>query len=162
QVQVEVYPAHGAPEPSDPSTVQVWVPPFLATADVVALAHKMPALALVQLLSAGADTWVGRLPDGVVLCDARGVHDSSTSEWAVTAILADLRNFPAFARAQARHEWLYGPTDELAGKRVLVVGAGSVGTAIASRLTPFDVALTLVARRPRPGVNGVEELPRLL
>lgn len=161
-VELEVYPAHGAPMPSDPATVAVWVPPFLADPTVVALAGTMPRLRLIQLLSAGADVWVGRVPDGVTLCDARGVHNSSTSEWAVTAILAQLRNFPAFARAQQRREWAYTQTDELAGKRVLVVGAGAVGTAIAQRLEPFEVRVTLVARRARPGVHGIDELPSLL
>ncbi len=161
-VELEVFPAHGAPEPSDPGTVEVWVPPFLANPDTVALAYRMPRLRLIQLLSAGADVWVGGVPDGVALCDARGVHDSSTSEWTVTAILAYLRNFPAFARAQERREWAYAQTDELAGKQVLIVGAGSVGMATARRLEPFDVTLTLVARRARPGVHGIEELPSLL
>jgi phosphoglycerate dehydrogenase-like enzyme len=161
-VEFEVYAAAGDPEPSDPSTVSMWVPPFLAPARLAALTERMANLQAIQLLSAGADAWVGRVPEGVVLCDARGVHDSSTSEWAVAAILAYLRNFPAFVRAQERQEWGYAQTDELAGKRVLVIGAGAVGGAIAARLAPFEVSLTLVARGHRPGVHGVDELPRLL
>jgi phosphoglycerate dehydrogenase-like enzyme len=159
-VEVEVYDGYALP--GDPSTVEVWAPPFLAQVNTVSMIEKMPVVRLVQLLTAGADAWVGRLPEHVTLCDARGVHDSSTSEWTVAAILAYLRNFPAFARAQADREWIYGPTDELAGKRVLVVGAGSIGAAIARRLAPFDVSLTLVARRARDGVRGVDELPGLL
>jgi hypothetical protein len=42
------------------------------------------------------------------------------------------------------------------------VGAGSIGEGIADRLRPFEVSLTLVARRPREGVHGVAELPVLL
>lgn len=153
--------------PSDPSGVQFWVPPFLARSEVVRLAADLPDLRVVQLLTAGADAWADRLPDGVVLCDARGVHDSPTAEWVVTAILAHLRMFPYFARAQSRHEWSYAqatPTDELAGKRVLIVGAGSIGAALTARLRPFEVELTLVARTARPaeGVRGVAELPALL
>ncbi|MFD0823519.1 NAD(P)-dependent oxidoreductase, partial [Micromonospora zhanjiangensis] len=153
--------------PSDPAGVQFWVPPFLAQADAADLAVGLPDLRLVQLLSAGADAWIGRLPAGVTLCDARGVHDSSTAEWVVTAILAHLRSFPDFARAQARHEWAdvdFLPTDELAGKRILIVGAGSIGAALAARLTPFEVELTRVARTARPaeGVYGVDDLPGLL
>ncbi|MGW4297287.1 2-hydroxyacid dehydrogenase [Micromonospora chersina] len=153
--------------PSSPSGVRFWVPPFLAGPDAGALLAELPNLAVVQLLSAGADAWVGRVPDGVTLCDARGVHDSATAEWVVGAILSALRGFGPLARAQGRHEWAYdevAPTDELAGKRVLIVGAGSIGAAVRARLAPFEVSFTLVARTPRPAeeVHGVDELPALL
>ncbi|HZN73763.1 MAG TPA: 2-hydroxyacid dehydrogenase [Micromonosporaceae bacterium] len=164
-VIIDVYTGPPAEPPSDPDEVEFWVPPFLALAPVVSIVASMRSLKVVQLLSAGADTWVGRLPDGVTLCDARGVHDSSTAEWAATAILSYLRAFPAFVRAQARREWTYrdyAPTDELAGKRVLIVGAGSIGEALHARLAPFEVTLTRVARRARPGVYAIDELPALL
>lgn len=161
EVLVEVMPAPGE-MPSDPGDVLFWVPPFLAKPEVTVLTRQMPRLEVIQLLSAGADAWTGRVPDGVTLCDARGVHDSSTAEWVVGAILACVREFPSFARAQERGEWTYRRTDELAGKRVLIVGAGSIGRATEARLAPFDVEVTRVARRPRAGVHGVEELPRLL
>ncbi|MGC3860070.1 2-hydroxyacid dehydrogenase [Micromonospora chersina] len=153
--------------PSSPSGVRFWVPPFLAGPDAGALLAELPDLAVVQLLSAGADAWVGRVPDGVTLCDARGVHDSATAEWVVGAILSALRGFGPLARAQGRREWAYdevAPTDELAGKRVLIVGAGSIGAAVRARLAPFEVSFTLVARTPRPAeeVHGVDELPALL
>lgn len=164
--EVEIAPA---PDrlPDDPAGVEFWVPPFLAQADSVRAAARLPDLRVVQLLSAGADAWVGRLPSGVTLCDARGVHDSSTAEWVVAAILGHLRGFPTFARAQAHAEWAYdrvAPTDELAGKRVLIVGAGSIGAALAARLAPFEVDVTLAARTARPaeGVYGVADLPTLL
>lgn len=151
--------------PSDPAGVEFWVPPFLSTTASSDPAAKLPDLRVVQLLSAGADVWVGQLPARVTLCDARGVHDSPTAEWAVTAILAWIRRFPVFTLAQARGEWAHGgntPTGELAGKRVLVVGAGSIGAAIGARLAPFEVELTWAARTARPGVHAVAELPALL
>jgi phosphoglycerate dehydrogenase-like enzyme len=157
-VTVEVY--AGDPTPADPADVEFWAPPYGPPA--LHLLPRMAALRTVQLLSAGADAWAGRLPAGVTLCDARGVHDSSTSEWVLTAILSYLRGFPAFARAQAERRWDQRTTDELAGKRVLIVGAGSIGTAVERRLAPFEVSVVRVARRARDGVHGVDELPSLV
>jgi phosphoglycerate dehydrogenase-like enzyme len=93
------------------------------------------------------------------------VHSSSTSEWVLTAILSYLRAFPAFIRDQAAGRWTYGvhaPTDELADKRVLIVGAGAIGEATAARLAPFETTITRVARTARDGVHGISELPELL
>ncbi|MET8907203.1 2-hydroxyacid dehydrogenase [Micromonospora sp. NPDC004551] len=165
-VTVEVLEDPARP-PSSPAGVRFWVPPFLSGPDAGALLAELPDLAVVQLLSAGADAWAGRVPEGVTLCDARGVHDSATAEWVVAAILSALRGFGPLARAQGRHEWAFdevAPTDELAGKRVLIVGAGSIGAAVRARLAPFEVTFTLVARTARPAeeVHGVDELPALL
>jgi phosphoglycerate dehydrogenase-like enzyme len=142
----------------EPGDCEFWVPSFGNRTGLGELAE----LRVVQLLSAGADGWIGRLPSHVTLCDARGVHTSSTAELVVTAILSYLRELPRFARAQARRSWEHTNTDELNGKRVLVVGAGAIGEAVAARLTPFEVSLTLVARTARAGVHGFDELPKLL
>jgi len=160
-VTVEVLERADQP-PSDPADVEFWTPPFLSKRESAEIAGRMTRLRVVQLLSAGADAWIGQVPPGVTLCDARGVHDSSTSEWAITAMLAYLRDFSHFAREQAARRWSYRITDELAGKRVLIVGAGSIGEALARRLAPFEVSVTRVARRAREGVHGVDELPSLL
>ncbi len=164
-VTVEVCPSP-AQQPSSPADVEFFVPPFLSTGPVVEMTRDMPALRVVQLLSAGADAWVGRVPDGVTLCDGRGVHNSSTAEWALTAILTHMRTFPAFIRAQARGHWMsrdeIGLAPELTGKRVLIVGTGAIGEALATRLVACEAEVVRVARSPRDGVYGIAELPKLL
>jgi phosphoglycerate dehydrogenase-like enzyme len=160
-VEVDVWDGTDEP-PASIGEVEFWVPPFLGNAQEPGLLAKMTSLRVVQLLSAGADAWVGRLPAGVSLHDARGVHTTSTSEWVVGAILSVYRSFPEFARAQAERRWAYRATDELAGKRILIVGAGDIGEAIRRRLEPFEVEVVRVARRARPGVHAVAELPALL
>jgi phosphoglycerate dehydrogenase-like enzyme len=127
-----------------------------------AMFGQLPKLRVVQLLSAGVDFVVGNTPPGVLLCDARGVHGGSTSEWALTAILASLREFPRFVLAAQEHRWDQDTTDELAGKRVLVVGAGDLGDQLARRLRACDAEPVLVARSARDGVHGTAELPQLL
>jgi phosphoglycerate dehydrogenase-like enzyme len=151
--------------PSDPATVGFWVPPFPSANGGPHLLERFGGLSVAQLPTAGADGWVGRVPAGVTLCTARGVQASPVSEWVLTAILSSLRAFPAFGRDQAAGRWSFThhvPTDELAGKRVLLLGVGAIGEATAARLTGFDVALTRVGRTARPGVHGTDELPRLL
>lgn len=146
----------------DAEAVEFLVPPFLGNAMPPEALAALERLRVIQLLTAGADAWVGRVPDGVVLCDGRGIHTTATSEWVLAAILSYVRDFPSFVRAQAREEWTYHVTDELAGKRVLIVGAGAIGEAIARRLEPFEVTVERVARTAREGVYGVADLPRLL
>jgi len=98
----------------------------------------------------------------VSLCNARGVHDASTAEWVVAAILAAERDLPSFAREQAGQRWSYRFTGNLATKTVLIVGYGSIGAAVERRLAGFEVGVRRVARRPRDGVAGLGDLPGLL
>jgi len=166
-VEVAVWDGAAGP-PAGVQRTGFWVPPYLVEEFDRFLA-ELPALEVVQLITAGADAFVGRLPPGVLLCDARGVHGGPTAEWVLAAVLASVRHFPRFILAQAERRW--DPqrfTGELAGQRVLVVGAGDVGGQIRRRLLPFDVEVTMVARRARPAgpdgpaAAGVDELPALL
>jgi phosphoglycerate dehydrogenase-like enzyme len=77
-------------------------------------------------------------------------------------MLCALRGFPEFTREQAAGRWAYQGTDQLAGKTVLIVGYGSIGAAVERRLAGFEVTVTRVARRARPGVAGLAELAGLL
>src|ERR1700712_3014846 len=81
-------------------------------------------LLAVQSQSAGGDWVLAQVPEGVVLCDASGVHDRSTAEWVLTALLASIREIPRFVRQQDAHEWQPKETAELAARRVLIVGYG--------------------------------------
>ncbi|HEX8303344.1 MAG TPA: 2-hydroxyacid dehydrogenase [Jatrophihabitans sp.] len=155
-------PAHTPPE--ELSDVRVWVPDFRNADPVVyrAAVEAMPELRVIQAQTAGVDVLLQILPDGVELCDARGVHGSSTAEWALTALLSVFREFPRFERARQQRRWDYSVTDELAGKRVLIVGAGDVGQQLARRLTACDAHPVFVARTARDGVHSIAELPDLL
>lgn len=152
----------GEPWPDGAKAAQVLVPLFLAKDDATAMLADLPELAYVQLLSAGAETWIGKLPDHILLSTCRGAHGGSTAEWAIGGLLAVYRDFPRFIDAHARQEWDFHSTDTLQGKRVLIVGAGDLGDQLARRLAPFDVETTMVGRTARDGVHGMHELPDLL
>lgn len=160
-VEVEVFdPREGFP--SDPATVDFWVPTYMGKESATRPLAAMTRLKVVQLLSAGAEVWIPVVGDHVTLCDGKGAHTGSTAEWAVGAMLASLRRFPALIRAQADRRWAPESGETLAGKRVLIVGAGDIGNAIASRVAAFDAEPVLVARRAREGVHDVSALETLL
>jgi phosphoglycerate dehydrogenase-like enzyme len=152
----------GEPWPAAAADAQVLVPQFLAKDNVAELLAGLPELKYVQLLSAGAETWIGKLPAGVLLSTCRGAHGGSTAEWVVAGLLAVYRDFPRFIEARAQQKWDFHSTDTLQDKRVLIVGAGDLGDHLARRLAPFDVRTTLVGRQARDGVRAVAELPELL
>jgi len=162
--EVEVVVPDGTALPATAGQVEFYVPPFFPAQPAIAAIRELPKLAVVQALTAGVDRLRPEIPAGVTLCNARGVHDASTAEWVVGAMLAALREFPFFAREQAAQRWSYRFTDCLAGKTVLIVGYGSIGAAVERRVAGFEVNVLRVARsaRPESGVAPVSELSRLL
>jgi len=154
--------ADDGPPTGEAALAQVWVPRSAGATLPDGFVDGLPHLRLVQLLTAGAERFVGRLPEGVVLCNARGAHTPSTAEWAVAATLAAQRGIPFFVREQAAGRWSSETFHSLVAARVLVVGAGDIGTTIGRMLAGFDVELTYVARTARDGVRATTELPDLL
>ncbi|MCG8928297.1 2-hydroxyacid dehydrogenase [Lentzea sp. CC55] len=152
----------GRPLPSEGRDAEVLIPRFLSGTDPREVFEQLPKLELVQLLSAGAENFIGKVPDGVMLSTARGAHGGSTAEWAIGALIAIYRDFFVFERARAEGRWDYHGTDTLQDKKVLIVGAGDLGEQLKRRLEPFDATATLVGRTAREGVHGQDELPRLL
>ncbi|WP_263366405.1 2-hydroxyacid dehydrogenase [Edaphobacter bradus] len=145
---------------------------------------RLRGVKVVQSLMAGVDWILPWLPKNVVLCNGRGIHDISTSEWVVAAILSSLKRFPHFRDTQMKHEWAGQAAvrddflsesgaqmgqyrvlgEDLADKTVLIVGYGSIGAAIEARLAPFGVRIVRVARGARnsPEVHAIAELDGLL
>ena len=89
----------------------------------------LPRSRLVQLLSAGAENFAGRLPDGVLLCNARGAHTPATAEWAVTATLAAQRGIPSFVREQGAGRWSPATHRSLVGASPTSHGRPGTGSA---------------------------------
>lgn len=127
---------------------------------------RLDDLHVVQAMAAGVDWLIDAIPAGVTLCDGAGIHDVPVAEWAVMVILAAYHNLPIYVRAQEARHWVRAGVDsggdDLEGATVLIVGYGSIGRALETRLTPFGVNLLRVARRPAEGVHAWRDLPGLL
>ncbi|MFB7601053.1 NAD(P)-dependent oxidoreductase [Streptomyces sp. NPDC056160] len=157
--------------PGDPREVRFLVGPPVTGSERV-FAHLLPRavdVEVVQLLSSGYDHMVpllDLLPSGARLATARGVHREATAELAVTLLLALARGLDRFVRRQGDDDRCRGTGTTLVGKRVVVVGYGAVGAAVAARLGVFGCEVVLVARTgrttPAGRVHGAAELPALL
>lgn len=162
----------GAQEfPAEPEQCAFYVVPYMRSADVaVRPLPRMRSVRIVQTLSAGTDNITPALGDvrpGVKLCNARGVHEASTAELALTLTLASLRGIPGFVEGQRQERWRTGFHPALADRTVLIVGYGAIGAAVEDRLVPFECARVLrVARSARTAQRGpvqpLSDLPGLL
>ncbi len=164
--------------------LDVWIPdPYPTRAQRIL--PRLHGIKLVLSLMAGTEWIPAAMGPHVTICNARGAHNISTAEVTLTLILSALKYMPLYLDMQLAGEWkrrfnapmhyaqmtgdahtYYPPImhEELTGKRVLLVGYGSIGKEIERMLAPFDVEITRVARTPRsePKVHSVEELDTLL
>ena len=161
-VEVIVWPMDAA-APRD--RIDLVVPPYMA------IERALPRLAgvptrLVQGQSIGYEGVAELLPPGVVFANAATVHEASTAELAVGLTLAAQRHLDAFAVDTRAGRWAPRFAPSLADRRVLLLGYGGVGRAVAARLRPFEVELVPVASRARDEdgvhVHGIDELGELL
>jgi len=164
--------------------IEVWLPDPYPTRNTQIVPH-LRGVKLVLSLMAGTEWIPAAMGPHVTICNARGAHNISTAEWTLSATLAMLKHFPLFLDVQRSGEWKrrfeatkeyekvsgdgrqhYPPVmlEELTGKRVLLVGYGSIGKEIERMLEPFRVDLTRVARttRENPKVHAVSELDALI
>lgn len=110
-----------------------------------------------------------RLVDSeVAVSNARGVFDEPMAEYVLGLVLALAKAFPRTLQAQRERRWDYRTVERVQGKRALVVGAGSIGRAIARLLRAAGMQVEGVGRRARAQdtdfgrVHAVGDLNRVL
>ncbi len=113
-----------------------------------ALLRAAPQLKWLHTGSAGFD-WV-MVPEveaqGIVVTRSLDVMSIPMAEFVLAAMLQHAKNLPKLAAAQARREWTLPLHQELRGKEVLVVGAGSIGTRVAGLCRAFGMRVVGVNR----------------
>ena len=149
--------------PIDPSQVEGVV------CNGLFLHHEIGAfssLKYIWLTSAGLD----RVPveyirdNDIALYNARGVYSVPMAEYAVCGVLQLFKQALFFRENQNRHLWeKHRELSELFGKRVLVVGCGSVGTECAKRFSAFGCEVFGIDIKPaeNPGFNNIFGLDEL-
>lgn len=124
--------------------------------DVATLA---PRLRWVQAIGAGVGQLVavlrGDQPPGrrIRLCSAAGLSGDKVAEFVMARLLGvwvDLRKLDDLQRGR---RWAPDEVraEAIAGRTVVVVGAGGIGQAVARRAAAFDLSVVGVRRRPELG-----------
>ena len=94
----------------------------------------------------------------VVLTNSAGVHAIPIAEYVVAGVLFFMRGFDLARDQQQRHEWNKqpfvaedSPLREIGEARVLIIGAGGIGTETAKRFAAFGAHCTGTRRHPERG-----------
>jgi phosphoglycerate dehydrogenase-like enzyme len=137
-----------------------WLDMYEAS-DMVAALERADALKWLNTIYAGID-WMPKdmlACQGVTVTNGAGINAITIAEYVVMGMLTIAKGYREVVRAQDRHEWLRAPPGrlELAGTKALVIGGGAIGSLVQTRLAAFDVAVTVVRRRPGPGELGADE-----
>lgn len=119
----------------------------------------MKKLQLIQCTSAGVENYFpfDWLPPQVTLCNASGVHAAKVREFGAMAVLMLHEQVPARITAQGHRQWARSLRPTTRGKRVLIYGAGALGSAVASGLAGFGFDLVAIGREDRRDRLGFGE-----
>ncbi|WP_458096989.1 D-2-hydroxyacid dehydrogenase [Roseomonas sp. WA12] len=138
-----------------------WVRPLRQRFPVGALPGVAPKLRVIACTSAGVDSaapfdW---LPDSIALLNNRGTHSDKAGEYGIMAILMLHNHLPAFADQQRRGEWKPHFASTLEGRRVVIVGMGSLGGGVARRARQFGMHVIGLRHGPEPHPDCDETHP---
>ena len=124
------------------------------------------ALRWISVGGSGTDHLTGWDQSRVTVTNAAGVAADMMAEYTLGAMLHFSLDLPGFRRAKAARQWTSGKVTPIAGQRVLILGMGHTGQAIARRCNALGLHVTGVRARPRPMpdtdvVLGIPDLPDL-
>ena len=126
-----------------------------------------PGVKWFHVAGSGVDHVEAHLRPDQRLTSGRGVLAPFIAERAMAGLLHLVTGMDAMRAAAARARWSPARFRSLAGRRVLVVGAGQAGAALAQRVRPFGCHVTGVRASGvmRPGfdaMHGPDDLDALL
>jgi phosphoglycerate dehydrogenase-like enzyme len=112
---------------------------------------EAPHLKILFCTSAGLDPVpFADLPPGLIVLNNRGVHGPKAGEFGIMALLMLCNQVPGMIADQHAQEWNRNKRHSavIAGRRVTVIGLGSLGGAVAEQAARFGMKVTGVRARP--------------
>lgn len=150
-VDIIPYGKNGTPE-RDAAGATAFFRWWLTAAEGDAVIEQHPTLRWIHSGSAGIDHILTEkfLSAAITLTNSSGVHAPSIAEWVVGLMLHVEKDFSGIIAQQQQRLFEKVERDELAGRRVVVIGGGHIASEIARRLRPFGVRLVCVRRSAAP------------
>ena len=112
---------------------------------------EAPKLRMIFCTSAGLDMVpFDKLPPGVPVLNNSGVHGPKAGEYGIMAILMLATRMPELNTSQRNGQWKRLSGSVLGGRRVTVLGLGSLGGAVAQRASQFGMRVTGVRTKAEP------------
>jgi len=113
--------------------------------------HRADKLRWVHVAGAGVDAvlFPELAESAVTVTNSRGVFDRSIAEYVVGLMLLFAKDFHRSLEFQRRRKWMHRETEMLAGRKLLVVGAGPIGRTISRQVRCLGVETSAVARTER-------------
>ncbi len=110
-----------------------------------------PRVQWVHATSAGVDALMfpALVDSDIPITNARGLFDRGIAEYVLGAVLMFAKDTLGNLRYQREHRWQHRDTERIDGRRVLVVGAGSIGGEVARLLRAVGMHVTGLARTAR-------------
>ena len=105
----------------------------------------------IQTASDGVDglLFPSLVDSDVLVTNGRGIFEDAIAEWVIGVLLGFVTRIPESFAAQRQHRWISGETERLAGSRLLVVGPGPIGRAVATRARALGMEIAAVGRTAR-------------
>jgi phosphoglycerate dehydrogenase-like enzyme len=150
---------------SDADVIYSW---WGRTQDLEAVWSRAVRLQWVQAANVGVDGMLfpGLVQSDVILTNAGGAADRPIAESVVGFIVAMAKGFPPMFQDQHAHVWGERDTERIFGRRLLVVGPGPIGRAVARACVHgLGMRAEAVGRAARTGdadferIRGVDDLP---
>ena len=142
--------------------IEFYVPSYMGDIRTLEVIAEMKNLKIVHYSQAGYDDILPHIPNNVILCNASGLHDVSTSELAIGLAIASRRGFTQFIDNQKKGLWHRQTKPTLADSHVGIVGYGHIGKRITSLLEEFETKVTPFSRSGNDGAVKISEFDNFL
>ncbi len=106
----------------------------------------------VHAASAGVDVVLSEevVRSQVIVTNSRGIFDPCIAEWVLGTMLLFAKDLLGSLRLQQERTWKHRDSEMLRRKRLLVVGAGSIGREVAKLAKAAGMRIEGIARSERP------------